>query len=466
MVLQKTRRAGSVLLLLGLAPGAGCAWAAAQEPPAEGAQTEAAAPRKWDYRFGLEVRANYRHSEENRFQVPFPFPPSFLPVGQAHGFEETVNAGTHYEFSDVTVSADAGWGDVFTTHLKVDLIDLYDRNPTSTGKNVDIDEAWIRVGRETETATLASRSGAYFKLGKIGKFERQEDRHLQSYGLVSTAFNRFEETGAEVGADLGRHFYVKVRGASGNPVFLRDPNALAGDNGTAVLLQPNPDPRLKTGIDILYNAHEANFDVDGKLETGVGIGWRIADEGGRNGLDVLAWGNERQLARRASIHGTFYGGDIDILNGPEVGLPTSEITYPITNDRKREDGGNVWLYLGGFSFFGQYVDQDLAGLKRTGLEGEVAWHFNLPLFWAIHGRQVFTSIAPAVRYSKLNDGFNNPMFTPSPSFAWDWRKIDYGVRLGLYNGLDLTVEYSDNRFIRAAGPGTNNETLVTLGLKL
>ena len=31
------------------------------------------------------------------------------------------------------------------------------------------------------------------------KFERQNDRHLESYGLVSTAFNRFEDFGVEAG---------------------------------------------------------------------------------------------------------------------------------------------------------------------------------------------------------------------------------------------------------------------------
>ena len=32
-------------------------------------------------------------------------------------------------------------------HAKIDFIDLYDRNPTSTDRNVDVDEAWIRFGR-------------------------------------------------------------------------------------------------------------------------------------------------------------------------------------------------------------------------------------------------------------------------------------------------------------------------------
>jgi hypothetical protein len=459
---QRSSRRWCVLLLLGLVPGAGPVWAAAQEPPAdEAARTAEDAPPHWQYKLGLEARANYRDSVDNLFKTS-------ARQGGVPVFEETVDPGSHYEFSDVTVSGRAAWGDLFTSFLKVDLIDLYDRNPTSTGEKVDIDEAWVRFGREPETATLAPGSGVYVKLGKIAKFERQNDRHLQSYGLVSTAFNRFEETGGELGVSLGRHFYVKARGAAGNPVFLRDPNALAGDNGTPELLHQPPDPKLNSGVPILYNAHYANFNLDGKLETGVGVGWRIADEGGRNGLDLLAWGNKRKLARRAAIPGSFYGADLDILNGPEdPGVNPADVTYAITGDEKREAGGNVWLYLGGFSFFGQYVDQDLAGLPRTGLEGEVAWRFNLPLVWAVRGRQLFTSIAPAVRYSRLDNGFKNPKVTPSPSFAWDWEKVDSGLRFGLYEGLDLTVEYSDNRFILASGAKRhNNETLVTLGWRL
>jgi hypothetical protein len=447
---------GNLCVLLSLGAVSWVSPARAQETPDEG-------PR-WEHRFGFEARANYRRSDDNIFKTSAMAGPRHnIPV-----FEETVDPGSHYEVSDVSLLAEVSRGDLFTVHGKLDLIDLYDRNPTSTGEKVDIDEAWVRFGREPDTATLAPRSGIYLKAGKIPKFERQDDRHLQSYGLISTAFNRFEETGAELGLHLGRHLYVKVREAFGNPVFLRDPNALAGDNGTPELLHSPPDPKLNSGIAIPYNAHDANFDVDGKLETGVGVGWRIADEEGRNGVDVLVWGNERKLADRVSIHGTFYGGDLDILNGPEdAPVGRSQVTYPITNDRKREAGGNVWVYWGGFSFFGQYVDQDLAGLPRTGWEAEAAWRFNLPLVWAIGGRQLFPSIAPAVRYSFLDDHFRNPPVTPSPSFAWDWQKTDAGVRLGLIPGLDLTVEYANNVFTLASGAKrNNNEWLTTLGWKL
>jgi hypothetical protein len=456
MSLGRSRRRYCVLLWLGAAL---CAPVFSQEPAQEPAQESDAPPpsSRPKLRLGLEVKGNYRQSTENRFPI-LPFPPDLLPPGRTKVFEETVDAGSHFEVSNVSLFGDAAWGSRLTGHAKIDFIDLYDRNPTSTGQKVDVDEAWVRLGAEPLPATLAPRSGAYLKLGKFAKFERQNDRHLESYGLVSTAFNRFEETGGELGAHLGRHFYLKLRAAAGNPVFMRDPNALAGDNGTPEFRRPDPDPSLKSGILILYNAHDANFDLHGKLETGAGIGWRLADEEGRNGLDLLAWANRRKLAKTVTLHGTFYGGDIDLLNGPFDRFP-----FAISNDEKREAGGNVWIYFGGLSLFGQYVDQDLAGLPRTGLEGEAAWRFDLPLVWAAAGRQLFTFIAPAVRYSRLDNDFRNPKQTPSPSFSWDWQKIDLGLRFGLSPGVDLTAEYADNRFILATGARrSNNEYLTTL----
>ncbi len=142
---------------------------------------------------------------------------------------------------------------------------------------------------------------------------------------------------------------------------------------------------------------------------------------------------------------------------------------PLEGDDKQEVGANVWLYLGGFCFFGQFVDQELAGLPRTGIEAEVSWQFDLPLVWAIADRQLFTSIAPAVRWSKLDNDFRNAPGKPNsaPSLAWDWEKIDAGLRLGVFSGVDLTLEYADNRFILASGAEReNNELLATLRWKL
>jgi hypothetical protein len=405
--------------------------------------------------WGMEAKANFRNSDENRFRVPFfEFHPNLLPPGQEHGFEETVNAGSHFEVSVLTLLLDAVWGDGLMAHTKIDFIDLYDRNPTSSDQKIDVDEAWMRFGVETEPAQLPSRWGVYLKVGKFPHFERQDDRHLESYGLVSTAFNRFEDIGAEMGASFGRHVYLKLSATQGNPVFLRDPNALAGDNGT-----PDQDPTLKSGIAILYDAEAEDIDTDGKLEAGAGLGARWADEGGKNGVDVLAWAYKRKLAKRVPLEGSFYGGDLDLLNGPT----DHEAPSGFSGDDKEEKGGNVWLYLGGLSFFGQYVDQKLANLPRTGIEGELAWRFDLPLNWAIGDQQLFTFVQPALRYSKLDNKFRNNPQTPAPSFGWDWEKLDYGVRLGIVPGVEVTAEYADNSFILGSGATAhNNEFLSTL----
>ena len=157
----------------------------------------------------------------------------------------------------------------------------------------------------------------------------------------------------------------------------------------------------------------------------------------------------------------FPGGDLDLLNGPE-GHPDQVVTLPIHGDKKEEVGANVWLYWGGLSFFGQYVDQEMAGLPRTGLEGELSWRFDLPLWIAVGERQLFPWIAPAVRWSELDNDFRNARDTPAPSLAWDWKKVDAGVRLGIFDGIDVTMEYADNQFITARGRRDNNELLATL----
>ena len=427
---------------------------AQDEAPAE--EEPSSRPR---IEFGFEARGHFRDSDLNRFAVPFQFTPAMLPAGQARGIEETVNAGSHLEISTVTLLVDAAWGDGLAAHGKIDFIDLYDRNPTSSDKKTDVDEAWVRFGIEPAPATLAPRGGAYLKVGKMPKLERQDDRHLESYGLVSTAFNRFEDTGAELGLNLGRHVYVKATATQGNPVFLRDPNALAGDNGTPAMRQPFPDPELKSGIVILYDAEVEDLDVDGDLELGGGVGVRFADEAGVNGVDLLAWGYRRRLAGTVELEGTFYGGDLDLLDGPGNATP-----FPaLRGDEKRETGANLWVYFGGLSFFGQFVDQEIAGLPRTGLEAEIAWRFELPLWASIGDRQLFTFLAPAVRYSELDNDFRNHPNTPAPSLAWDWTKLDAGLRVGIVPGSDLTVEYADHEFILGSGAKReNNEFLTTL----
>lgn len=412
----------------------------------------------WQADFDFETRVHYRDSDHNRFATNFPFAPDMLPPGQDRAFLETVDPGGHFEVSVISLLADIRRGDLFAAHAKFDFIDRYDRNPTSGDRKVDVDQAWIRFGRETGPAVMADGFGAYARFGKFGKFERQDDRHLESYGVVSTAFNRFEDLGVEIGADLGRHFYLKGSVTRGNPVFFRDPNALAGDNGTDVFLQSNPVPEFNSGIPIIYDAEIEGLDTGGDPELGVAAGYRYADTSGHKAFDVMVYGYRRELEETVDLKGTFYGGDLDFLRGPGDQFP-----YPgLAGDDKEEYGINLRAYIGGFSFFGQYVDQEIASLPRKGYELEVAWSFELPLVWAVDGRQLFSHIQPAVRYSRLENDFANPAVTPFPSGVWDWDKLDIGVRLNILPGLDLTAEYADNTFETAGGDAGNDEWLLTL----
>jgi hypothetical protein len=449
------QRAGWILLFAALTAAAPALGQEAEPPPAEAD----AGPVRPELRWSIEAKSHLRGSEYQAFNSPFNFP------GEPRRVLESVDEGTHFEVGNVALTLDADWGELLSAHLKVDAIDLYDRNPTSTDKKVDVDEVWIRFGRETAPATLAAGSSAYLKIGKMPKFERQDDRHLESYGLISTAFNRFEDSGVEAGADLGRHLYLKVTASAGNPVFLRDPNALAGDNGTPVRLQPPPNdqPALRSGIAILYDAEVEDYDLDGDLELGAGLGIRFADEAGTWGVDALAWSYQRTLAETVELEGTIYGGDLDLLDGPRIpGFPSASL--PISGDRKREVGGNLWIYAGGFSFFGQWVDQELAGMDRSGYEAELAWRAELPLVWAAAGQQLFPSIAPAVRFSRLEPEFVGGGPYPAVSVRWEWDKLDLGVRLGILAGVDLTLEYAKNTFFIPAlrRDGKNDEYLGTL----
>lgn len=411
----------------------------------------------WSLDWDVEIKAHYRESDDNRFATNFPFTPEQLPPGQTQGELRTVDPGTHLEVSVISLIADLTYGRDFRARAKLDLIDKYDRNPTSGDREYDIDEFWLQWGHDAPPATLPERPGAFIRVGKFAKFERQDDRHLESYGLISTAFNRFEDLGVAAGIDLGRSFYLKASVTQGNPLFFRDPNALAGDNGTDVFLQPNPVPKFHSGLPIFYDAEIEGLDTGTGPEWGVAAGWRWADEAGKRSADVMAFYYQRELEETVSLEGTFYGGDLDFLRGPFNAFP-----YPgLSGNDKREWGVNARYYHGGFSLFGQFVDQEVASLDRYGYELEAAWRVALPLVWSWRGRQLFSHLQPAVRYSRLFNDFANPDITPFPSGNWDWRKLDAGLRLIVLPGLDLTAEYAAHRFWTAAGPGSNDEFLIT-----
>jgi len=407
---------------------------------------------KWKATWRLDLHANYRDSNEATFQLKFPFGPDNLPVGQEFAFMETVDAGSHFEVSLVSLVLDLEHGDAFGARVKVDGIDLYERNPTSTDRKVDLDEAWIRFGEKPDRLRLPSGTSFFLLAGKAPKMERQPVRLLESYGLASTAFNRLEDVQLQIGGSVGRNLYWRGQYSSGNPVFFRDTNALAGDNGIPELLGKNPDPELKSGFPILYDAEvEDYFFDDANPEVGAALGWIQEAADKRWAFDVMAFWYERDLAETVVLEGTFYGGDLDLFDAAGFGVP-------LEGNRKVESGARLYAEWSKLSLFAIYVDQTIAGLDRQGWEVEAGWEFSLR-------SSNFPWIRPAVRYSELSNDFSGPDEFPAPSIWWDWAKYDFGARMGLRDWADLTVEYSTHD-VRIDKDLNLDELLVTLRIHL
>lgn len=419
--------------------------------------------------FTLETRANYRDSDLASFPLPFPFPPDFLPPGVDQGTVNTVDPGSHGEVSRISLILNQRWSAKSQAKVKLDTIDKYDRNPTSDDNKMDLDEAWFLYGDFVAEDSAQTASGWYVKLGKFAKFERQNDRRSESYGLLSTAFNRFEDAGFELGAQIGNHFYVKGSFTVGNPLFFRDVNALAGDNGTDAgnpANGANPQPELGPGFPLLYDADLEEWDFD-EPETGIAVGLKFGDQVAGNVVNLMAFAYNRDLRDTVDMTGSFYGGDIDLLNGVtnELG-PAFEGALPFSGRKKEEFGVNLWVYWGQFTGFAQYVDQEVASLPRDGYEAEVAYTIELPLMGAIAGKPILPWLRPAFRYSDLENDFSgNGRLFPAATIWWDWRKTDYALNALLYPGVLLTVEMSENKFLRNGVWENADEMMVSLGWK-
>ena len=50
----------------------------------------------------------------------------------------------------------------------------------------------------------------------------------------------------------------------------------------------------------------------------------------------------------------------------------------------------------------------------------------------------------------------------APSVAWDWTKLDLGVRVGILRNMELTLDYARNGAKARAGTIHPDEALVTL----
>lgn len=402
----------------------------------------------WNHRF--ELRADYRWSDDESHPVGFPFPPEFIPPGQTRVLMQTPDPGSHFELNVADLQLDLGYGELFAARAKVHAQALHRRNPTSNDRQFDVDELFIRFGPKPEMLDRPNGTTFFVQAGKFPKMERQPTRLLESYGLAATSFNRFEDVQLLAGGTIGRNFYWRAQASNGNPVFFRDPNALAGDNGTPQRVPPNPTVDIKSGFPILYNAEvEGLFFETDNVQVGEAIGYRWQREDQSVGFDVIVFHYKRDLAESADLTGTFYNGDLDILDGA-FGMGG----LPITSDDKEELGARVYGEWRGLAGTAQYTTQDLAGLDREGWEIEAGYQFPLTLGW-------IESIQPAARFSVIDNHFVGPTNSPAPAIFWDWRKTDVGVRVGLKHGLDVTAEYTKHD-VKSRFPLELKEALVTV----
>lgn len=407
------------------------------------------APGGYDFRVSGEVKAHYRWSEDDNFPLTF-FPEEFAPVGRDLVEMRTPSPGSSLEISKATVFLEADFPRSIFARAKIDFIDLYDRNPTSADRNVDVDEAYLRVGRKYESLEALPGTHLYGLFGKAPKFERQLFRRLESYGLVSTAFNRFPDLQLQVGGSIGMNVYFRAQVSNGNPIFMRDPNALAGDNG--VEPPPNPEITFDSGFPILYHAEVEEVAFDGNMEGGIGAGVRFLSEDQEKGVDVMGFYYWTTLSDAIPLHGTFYEGDLDLLDGAGVSLP-------IEGDDRREWGFNADVQAGNLGVFLQYVHEEAASLPRTGLEIELG--YGIETGDRGDPTALFTVVEPVLRFSRLDNDFRAPPGFVAPSLFWDWTKIDVGVRLGIIQGIDVTFEYALHD-IEASKDIGHDEFLATL----
>ena len=371
--------------------------------------------------------------------------------------ESTVSPHSSFEVSDIELAAEGDLTPGIFARAVLHFLDLYNRNPTSSAQRIHVREAFVRFGKKWDALKEMPGTSVYLELGRAPRFSKQIVRRLESYGLWGTAVGRFEETGAEAGGSFGPHVYWRASATGGTPLFFRDVNALAGDNGTPERTVGSTIPVVYgSGFPIMYDTMSPDVSVSGAVQLGGGAGLRFNwGENGRDGVDVLGWYFHRTLAERVAINGTFYSGDLDLLRGNPIPLP-------ISGNDKHEYGINLEARLGRVHVFAQGVKQSVAGLDREGYEVEASVRFPLPGFFASGDQSVGNWIEPDVRVSYIDNLFRLPAGFVAPSMAWDWRKWDFGFRIGIVRGLDLTVEYSRNDMITRKGVFHPDEGLVTL----
>lgn len=382
------------------------------------------------FRFGGEIKAGFRWSQAQSSSI-------FGAGNRVIGFMRTPHAGSSFEIQHLAISGEGFVTSGVFAKFEVRFLDSYNRNPTSKDDAVFVRQAFVRFGDKAEPLGGAG-SKFYAQFGMAPRFSKQTTRRLETYGLWGTAVGRFEQPQLEIGGSLGSHVYGRAMIGSGNPLFLRDTNVLAGDN----LSEAAADARAtyELGFPILYDAKVAEINVGANPEKGFGLGARFGG-GERAAFDLLGWFFGRKLAETARLRGTDYPGELAVLKGGGSPIPT-------TGNRRHEWGINLQARASGLRLFAQWVDQDLAGAGRYGLEAEAAWIFQLPGLFLVGESPFGNWIQPSFRFSWIENRFIAPRTYPRLAVQWPWKKYDFGLRMGLVRNVDLTAEYTFHQIFR------------------
>ena len=455
-LIRRLRDASLTLAIALLATSAAPQEPAPPPPPAQPSPPSEPEP----FHLWGEIKTNARHSPflETRIFTPTgPGPFNFVPTG----FQRTPDAGTALELQNVTLGAEGDLGLGVAAKVELHVLDLYNRNPTSSDDRIFVRQAWIRFGQKAEALRWAYESRLFVLAGLAPRFSKPTVRALESYGMWLTAVGRFEMPQIQVGGALGRRAYWRAQAGTGNPLYYRDTNVLAGDNGTrASTLRRSP--AYDTGFPIFYDAKADDLDTEGQLEWGAGLGVRWVQPEPAHGLDLdaLGWYFHRRLADSVVLRGTSERGDLELLRGH--GFP-----LPFEGRGKSEAGLNLAARHGRWRLDAQLVRQDIAKVVRKGFDAELSALVGLPGLFLVGETPVGNWIRPVVRVSIIDNLFDAPVTYPALSVDWDWRKYDLGLRLGLLRDVDLTVEFSrHDMIVPTVGTLHPDEWLVTLRVGL
>ena len=398
------------------------------------------------FHFGGELKTGFRWSQAQQSTV-------FGSRSQPIGFMKTPDVGSAFEFQHLAITGEGHITSGVFAKFEVRFLDQYNRNPSSADQVVFVRQAFVRFGDKSQRLSGERGSRFYAQIGMAPRFSKQMVRRLESYGLWGTAVGRFEQPQVELGATFGPRIYARAMAGAGNTLFLRDTNPLAGDNQTQT---PDPSAVHATDFPILYDAKYQGVNSTRHSEVGAGLGVR-AGGGDKAGFDLLGWYFTRRLAPTASIYESEYPGELAVLKGAGFPIPTS-------GNRRREWGVNLEGRAAGLRFFGQWIDQDLAGAGRHGVEAEAAWNIALPGLFLVGESPFGNWIQPAFRFSWIHNDFTAPLPYPRLSVVWPWKKYDFALRMGLVRNVDVTAEYTFHQVFRFAGAPNlpMKEFLVTL----